>query len=249
MPVVTTLLGVGVVFGTISQRVSGMGFALFMAPFFVIAFGPYEGILLMNIGGAFSSALMFLSVWRDVDWTKFWVLLLTSIPGAAVGAYVATQLNSAALQVLVGSLLLLGLISMQLAGPVSRPSRSKAGAVIAGVASGFTNGTSGFGSPAIAIYGLLIHWPQRSFAATLQPLFIVMSMSALLLKTSLSGQAPALDWWIYPAMLVLIVIGNSVGEKVKGFLDEDFVRRLVIFLCYTGAVAATASGLWKLFAL
>jgi uncharacterized membrane protein YfcA len=113
MPVVLPLLGVGVVFGTISQRISGMGFALFMAPFFVIAFGPYEGILLMNIGGAFSSALMFASVWRDVDWGRFWLLLLTSSPGAAVGAYVATQLNSAALQVLVGSLLLLGHLRRQ----------------------------------------------------------------------------------------------------------------------------------------
>lgn len=248
MPVVLPLLGIGVVFGTISQRISGMGFALFMAPFFVIAFGPYEGILLMNIGGAFSSALMFASVWRDVDWGRFWLLLLTSIPGAAVGAYVATQLNGAALQVLVGSLLLLGLISMQLAGPVSRPSTSKTGAVIAGVASGFTNGTSGFGSPAIAIYGLLTHWPQRSFAATLQPLFIVMSVSALLLKTSISGSPPALDWWIYPAMLVLIVVGNAVGERVRGFFDEDVIRRLVIFLCYSGALAATVSGLWKLLA-
>lgn len=53
MAVVLPMLGVGVLFGTMSQRITGMGFALFMAPFFALAFGPYEGVLLINIGELF----------------------------------------------------------------------------------------------------------------------------------------------------------------------------------------------------
>jgi len=248
MPVVLPLLGVGIVFGTMSQRVSGMGFALLMAPFFVIVFGAYEGILLMNIGGAFSSALMLSRVWRFVNWPRFCVLLMTSIPGAAAGAFVATRLDSATLQVTVGALLLMGLAAMQLVRPSPDPVNSNVGAVVAGLASGFTNGTAGFGSPAIAIYGLVTQWPQRSFAATLQPLFIVMSLSAFVLKTSLTGQPPSLDLWLYLTMFVLIVVGSTIGEKVKDLIQEDGIRRIVVALCYSGAIAATASGLWKMFA-
>jgi len=240
---VLPILGLGVVFGTMSQRISGMGFALFMAPFFVIAFGPYEGVLLINIGGAFSSAIMFARVWRDVDWSRFWLILFTSIPGALLGAFVVTQLDDATLQVMVGGLLLVGLISMQLANPAPGAINPRTGAVVAGVASGFTNGTAGFGAPAIAIYGLLVKWPQRSFAATLQPLFVVISLAALVLKTSFSGQPPGLDWWLYPTMLALIVVGMVLGEKLGHFINEDLSRRIVVVLCYVGASSAVVTGL------
>jgi hypothetical protein len=247
MPVVLPLLGLGIVFGTMSQRISGMGFALLMAPLFVITFGAYEGILLMNIGGAFSSAVMLIRVWRYVNWHKFWVLLAASIPGAAVGAYVATQLDGATLQVMVGVLLMMGLATMQLAKPVDGRVNERRGSLLAGLASGFTNGTAGFGSPAIAIYALYTRWEQQSFAATLQPMFIVMSLSAFTLKTAISGQPPALDWWVYPAMIVLILVGTVLGERVKEFIVEEGIKRMVIALCYVGAISATVNGVWKIF--
>jgi len=247
MPVVLPLLGLGIVFGTMSQRVSGMGFALLMAPLFVIAFGAYEGILLMNIGGAFSSAVMLTRVWRHVNWRKFWALLGASIPGAAIGAYVATQLDGATLQVMVGVLLVVGLATLQQTKPVGGLSNERRGTFIAGLASGFTNGTAGFGSPAIAIYALYTRWDQQSFAATLQPLFIVMSLSAFTLKTAISGRSPSLEWWIYPVMIILILVGSVLGERVREFIMEDGIKRMVIALCYIGAISATLNGVWKMF--
>lgn len=246
MAVVMALLGVGIVFGTMSQRLSGMGFALLMAPLFVIAFGAYEGILLINIGGAFSSFLMLIRVWRFVDWQKFWVLLGTSVPGAGVGAVIATRMEGALLQVLVGILLITGLVTLTLARRPKQELHSRSGAVLAGLASGFTNGTAGFGSPAIAIYAQYTRWNQQSFAATLQPLFIVMSVAALILKTLLSGQPPALDWWVYTGMFVLIVVGSFLGERAGKYLREEWIQRLVIALCYTGAITATLDGLAQL---
>jgi uncharacterized membrane protein YfcA len=246
MPVLLPLLGIGIVLGTMSQRISGMGFALLMAPVFVMSFGAYEGILLMNIGGVFSSALMLMRVWRYVDWQKFWVLLAASIPGAAAGAFVATQLESSTLQVMVGVLLMTGLAIMQLAKPSPGARNAHTGSLLAGLASGFTNGTAGFGSPALAIYALYTRWDQRRFAATLQPLFIVMSLAAFTLKTSLSGQPPALDWWVYPGLVVLIVVGSVLGERVKEFMAGRGIKLMVISLSYIGAIAATVSGVWNM---
>lgn len=246
MAVVLPMLGVGVLFGTMSQRITGMGFALFMAPFFALAFGPYEGVLLINIGGAFSSAVMLSRVWRDVDWYRFWLLLGASIPGALIGAIVVTRLNNSALQIMIGVLLIAGLMTLQLAKPSPERFSVKKGAIVAGLASGFTNGTAGFGAPAIAIYGLLIRWEPRSFAATLQPLFVVISLSAFVIKTVMSGSLPGLDWWIYPAMLLLIVIGQVTGERLSRFVRQDLARRMVIILCYSGAIAAVIDGVYEL---
>ena len=49
------IAALGIVIGAIAQRVAGLGFALVVAPLFVITFGPYDGVLLINFGGTLSS--------------------------------------------------------------------------------------------------------------------------------------------------------------------------------------------------
>jgi len=93
MTMVFAALAGGVVLGTVFQRVTGMGFALLMAPFFAIVFGPYEGILLMNLGGAVSSLLMLSRVWRDVDWGRFLMLSSAAIPSGIIAGLVITRLD------------------------------------------------------------------------------------------------------------------------------------------------------------
>jgi hypothetical protein len=42
---VVVLIGVAVMAGAIAQRVSGMGFALVVAPVLVLLIGPFDGVL------------------------------------------------------------------------------------------------------------------------------------------------------------------------------------------------------------
>jgi uncharacterized membrane protein YfcA len=48
-------------------------------------------------------------------------------------------------------------------------------------------------------------------------------------------------------MLVLIVLGSALGERMKDLIMEDEIRRMVVVLCYLGAIAATTNGVWKMF--
>jgi|AntAceMinimDraft_12_1070368.scaffolds.fasta_scaffold13526_2 hypothetical protein len=244
MTLVLALLGVGVVVGAAAQRVTGMGFALLMAPFFALFFGPYEGILLMNVGGLVSSSLVLYTVWRDVDWQRFSLLLLGAIPGGVLGALVATRLDSATLQIIVGLVLIAGLTASLAIAPRATSSSPVIGALLAGSVSGLTNATAGIGGPPIGIYAVSTGWKQHYLAATLQPLFIALSASALLVKSLLSGAAPALDWWIYPSMVALIVAGLGVGSALKTHVNEVAARRAVVVFCYVGAISAVIDGVW-----
>ena len=242
MTLTLSLLALGVVFGTMAQRLTGMGFALLMAPFFALSFGPYEGILLMNLGGAFSSLLVLSRVWRDVDWKRFGFLVSAAIPGGMVGGYVVSILESATLQILVGLLLILTLTASLNLEKSVRAVNAPTAALGAGVISGFTNATAGIGGPPIAIYAQMTGWPQKHLAATLQPVFFVISVSAFGLKTFISGAGPGLAWWIYPAMMGLILIGLRLGEVAKPFVKESAARRAVIIFCYAGAISAVVDG-------
>ena len=62
-----------------------MGFALIAAPVLILLVGPFDGVLLVNLGGAVSSLIVLVRVWRNVDWRQFRRLVipavLTIIPG------------------------------------------------------------------------------------------------------------------------------------------------------------------------
>lgn len=51
-----------IVVSAMAQRVAGLGFAMLLAPFLVLLFGPHSGILLVNLLGAISSGIMFVRV-------------------------------------------------------------------------------------------------------------------------------------------------------------------------------------------
>lgn len=246
MALVFSLLAIGVVVGTIFQRVTGMGFALLMASFFAIAFGPYEGILLMNFAGAVSSLIVLFRVWRDVDWKKFGAMISAALPSGFLAGLLVTRLEPVTLQILVGVVLILGL-SVSLF--VTFPKDTSGGpglALAAGAVSGFTNAAAGTGGPPIGIYAQATGWEQKYFAATLQPTFFVMGVSAFASKILIAGEWPALDWWLYAAVVVCVLVGLVLGEKVKKRVNEAAARLIVIVFCYLGALSAIADGLYTL---
>jgi len=242
MTMVFAALAGGVVLGTVFQRVTGMGFALLMAPFFAIVFGPYEGILLMNLGGAVSSLLMLSRVWRDVDWGRFLMLSSAAIPSGIIAGLVITRLDQPTLQILVGVVLILGLSASLFLRPAPARSSPSGLAFAAGAVSGFTNAAAGIGGPPVGIYAQATGWPQRNLAATLQPVFFVISVSAFASKTIISGGLPGLAWWIYPSMVLFIVVGLTVGELSKKWIDDRLARLAVIVFCYFGAASAIVDG-------
>jgi len=242
MTIVLAALAAGVVLGTVFQRVTGMGFALLMAPFFAIVFGPYEGILLMNLGGAVSSLLMVSRVWRDVDWGRFFIITSAAIPSGIMAGLVITRLDAPTLQILVGVVLILGLSASLFHKPAPARSSPSGLAFAAGAVSGFTNAAAGIGGPPVGIYAQATGWPQRNFAATLQPVFFVISVSAFASKTIISGGLPGLEWWIYPSMVVFIVVGLTLGELSRKWIDDRLARFVVIVFCYFGAASAIVDG-------
>lgn len=246
MTLVLVLLGLGVVIGTISQRATGMGFALLMAPFFALVFGPKDGVLLMNLGGGFSALIVLAQVWRDVDWKRFGLLIAGALPSGYLGAWVVTRLDSSVLQIILGLLLIAALSVSTMSKKRGEPRLFAPGALLAGGISGFTNATAGIGGPPVAIYAQRSGWAQKNFSATLQPVFAVMSFSAFGAKTLLAGMEPGLTWWIYPGMIVLILVGQWLAQFVTPLVKDSLARTLVIIFCYIGAVSAVVDGVIEL---
>lgn len=233
--------------GAIAQRIAGLGFALLVSPFLVLILGPHEGVLLINICGVVSSTLIVPRVWKDIDWSMFRWLALPAFIGTVSGSFAAVNLPSAPLAVTVGAVVLVALtasLAMQRTSVVVKGNRAKA---IAGVSAGLTNAMAGVGGPAVSAYALLSRWPQRPFAATLQPFFASTGAAAVLVKLLIDpGQVPPLATWMWVVIPITIVLGILAGEQLSRYIHDQHARFAVIVIAFLGAATAFTKGLMDL---
>ena len=149
--------------GAVTQRISGMGFAMMVAPFVVLAVGPSQGVVLVNLCGAAVALVTMLSLRHDVRWSTFGWLIGSSVVGVVVGAVVVRSLDVPVFQVLVGSVLLLAVLGSVLAARTSLRVAGRRWTVAAGASTGALVAAAGIGGPPMTIYAVLSRWDQRCF--------------------------------------------------------------------------------------
>jgi len=233
-----------IVVGAVAQRVAGLGFAMLVSPFLVILLGPHTGVLLVNICGVVSSALIAPRVWRDIDWSIFRWFTVFSLAGSIPGAILAGLLPSSALSITVGAVVLVALLLSVLLSRADVVVAGNAPRAVAGAVSGLTNAMAGVGGPAVSAYAILARWEQRPFAATLQPFFVVIGIVSVATKLIADpSQMPAVGPWAWALIVVAIVVGIFGGEALQRHVKDRHARVFVICIAFLGAIAALVKGL------
>jgi uncharacterized protein len=246
-PLLLALTLATIVVSALAQRVAGLGFAMLLAPFLVLIFGPHSGILLVNLLGAVSAGVMFIRVRSYVDWGMYLRLAIPAVAMSVPFSVLALALPAAPLEAGVGFLLLLALaISVALhRGPrtIDGPGVRTA----AGLTSGITNALAGVGGPTVSVYAVISRWDQRKFAATVQPYFMTIGLAAMATKSAVDpGEWPVLSGWTWVAMFGMILLGMYAGERVARLIDDRTARAAVIIIAFLGAASTMVKGLINL---
>lgn len=238
------LLSVIVVAGSCLQRVSGMGFALIAGPVLSVVMGPVEGILVVNALAVVNAAITTVTVRRHVDWRKCGLIASVLIFGSVPGALLVREVSPALLQVLVGVLLLaaLGIVTF---GRRWMPEVSgRLPALAAGVIGGFMNTLAGIAGPALTVYAQVTRWPQQTYAATMQPIFVVAGLISFSVKiVSGAGSLAETNWLIWPMGVVAMLLGIGLGSVATRYVSRPFAARLALLLAATGGVTVLLRGI------
>ncbi len=232
------LLPLGVVAGALTQRVTGVGFALVCAPLLVLVAGPFEGVVLSNLLGLAVSCVVFVTLWRDTEWRKALLLVVPALATIPLGAWVARNVPPAPLMVIIGLTVIVALSAVVLSDR-ARVLRGTGGAVAAGGASGFMNVTAGVGGPAIVLYAVSTGWEHRKFVATFQFYSIFVNLASLTARAGCRHVSPAALIVSFGALAVGLVGGELLSRRV----DHEVARRLAIGLALAGAVFTVVKGL------
>ena len=230
-------LPLGVMAGALTQRVTGIGFALVCAPLLVLIAGPFEGVLLSNLLGLTVSVIVFAAHWRDTEWKKGILLAVPALLAIPVGAYVAKNVPPAPLMVIIG-LIVIAALGAVLLSERARVLRGRGGAVVAGASSGFMNVTAGVGGPAIVLYAVSTAWEHRKFIATFQFYSIFTNLASLSAKGGLPHVTPVALALSFGALAV----GLAGGQILARHVDHQLARRLAIGLALGGAIFTVIKG-------
>lgn len=229
---------------TALQRITGLGFAMLTAPFAVVALGTHQGIMLTTALAVIASIFMLPSMWRDIDWARVgWIGIpaaLSIVPAAWLGA----RIDGAIIYLLVGVLVIIGLSVALLMSGTTEPVTSRYAQVLTGVGAGTGSVLAGIGGPAMTIFGVLSRWPVASFAASLQPIWILTAGATLAGRSWFMGSTlPELSWWLWLVAAAGIAVGMWVGQRALGKVPEKVVFGIVVVLAMTGAVLSVITGI------
>ena len=239
-------LGVGaaVAVGACLQRISGMGVGLIAAPVLSLLLGPVDGILLVNLLAVINAATNTWGMRADVDWKKFAPIALALVFGVVPGTWVVANAPTNVLLVLVGALLLLALSVVTLGKRYVPRVEGAVPAALSGVIGGFMNTLAGVAGPAITVYAEAARWPQRVYAATLQPIFLVAGTLSFTVKVvagaaDVAGIEPAL--WV--ATLAALAVGIGAGKRLAPRVPSTTAHRIALGLAFAGGATALVRGL------
>lgn len=200
-------ISAAVLMGAITQRSTGMGFALVASPLLVLLLGPIQGIVVANVCGTTSAILNLTQLHPSVDWRRAKWVVPAGVIGVIPGALAVSKMPSAILAVVVSAVVLVGVVVTILARRLTLPS-SPVVAVAAGLASGFMNVTAGVGGPGLVIYGLATRWEHGRFAATAQVHFVVVGVASLAAKWT----QPSVGYQAWVAMAIALATGLAAGN-------------------------------------
>lgn len=242
-----------VFFGSLIQRIAGMGFGIAVSGFALALFDPFTAVYVSAIVGAGVTIVTTLQMWRHVVWSAVWPIVAPVFLFMCLGfalAYAYGQMPPVrALFQLLGILAIL-VVLRNLLGRRGGPSTRSwiAHPWVGGSFTGFLSGTAGMPGPTIAPYFAQRQIVGAAFVASITPVFIVTSTSRIVLGTGDAiGQTE-----VNIAILgcVIGVVGVFAGAGLARFVSTKNQRRLILALIFASGARLTYAlidGLWTYF--
>ena len=233
----STAIAGGVLAGSVTNRVTGLGFSLVCSPVMVLVLGPRDGVRLLNMVSVAVSLSNVATGWRGVRWRDWALLVAAGVVCTPAAAWVAHRVDDGVLLVGAGvvtiaSAFLLG------TGRVLHGLRGRPGALGAGAVSATMNVIAGLSGPSVAMYGLNAGWTPTELRPTLQTYFLVLNAVAV---ASLGPVRP--PGWLALAIAVAVLAGLWLGRLAAVRVPAARFRAVVLSVVAAGGAFAVVRGL------
>ena len=250
MSAAEVVLLAAVLVGMSVQSAIGFGFAFFVAPAAFAAFAPEQAVMLVLLLGVAINCLVLFTERRATEVARPEVLtvVIASLPGMLVGAWVVTYVDQEALQVLVGVIVLAGALvqwrgSAQRA-PTTGPRRPPAVPLTeigGGFAAGVLTTSVSVNGPVLVLtfsqLGIRGARMRDSLAAALLGFSV---FGALIIALVAGGEQALPTGWVLAACVPAVLVGHRFGAAVFRRLDDGSHHRVALVAAAIAGVLSIA---------
>jgi uncharacterized protein len=231
------LAGLAALVGAAVQSATGFGFALVLSPALFAVMEPTEAVTALLLLGVVLNVLVLVEG-HDVRWSLLPPLLVSAVPGLALGAALLTALSREPLQIGVG----VAVIAAALWQLRHRGAAHRVPAVIAGLTSGVLTTSISISGPPLVLWLESQELRPAEFRATLAALFLGLNLvgGAVLIGSEGSG---AVDLGKLAPLLALVLIGYAFGAFAFRRIDQRRFATVVLVLVICTGVASVLAGL------
>ncbi len=237
-------------FGSLIQRIAGMGFGIILSGFLLAVYDPFTAVYVGAIIGMGVTITTMIQLRHELNWPIALKVMPATFIGMSVGYYLAYEYGELAwVRALFQSF---GLVVILFAGVnlLGRASLANSALLartwVGGSATGFMTGTIGMPGPTIAPYFFSRGIVGSAFIASMCPLFFMTSSSRIVLGSNVSFDQQNLHIALLGAALAVLAV--FVGGGLARFVNPANQRRMIMALAVVAAARlsmALFNGLWE----
>lgn len=237
------VLYIGLFVAAFARGYSGFGFSALLVASGSLVTDPINVIPLAIVLEVTASVLQAVSVWKDIEWKRVWVLCLGALIGNPVGVATLAYLSPDPLRVVIAGITLVASIVLLMGWKLAR-SGGAAGDGAIGVVSGLANGATALGGLPVALFFVAAGQSHAVIRANMVAFFFLADFYA----GGLFVHQGILNWdTLYAALwcLPVLVLGMLLGTwRFMGTTPEMFRRFvLALLIALSVLVLAKAGGL------
>lgn len=235
------LVALIVVLTTALSAVAGFGFGTVAVPTLLLVLSPAATVTLSKVVGAGTGWIVLLSIWRSTRWSTIFRILPAALVGLLLGGYILTRASSAAIQLVVGVLVLISAVTL-VVRPILIERDTVWGTSLVGFLTGVMGNATGLLAPAVVVYFTGRRFPKDAFRATTLALFLLVELVGL--PTLVLQGAISLDDVLFAVTLLpAAVAGRLGGLWLARRVSAERFRSLVIALLFLIAATSIVTGL------
>lgn len=222
--------------GAVSQRVTGIGYALIALPLFAVVLGPLEAIVLAAVTGGVVCAYLTYALRRRVDWPRVRSLWPWAVLGVVPGSLLAAIAPGTVLTVIIAAVLILAIVGVPLMQRLTEWTLNLS-ARTAGFFSGLVGALSGTPGIPLLLYADAIRWDGRAFAASAQPVYVAIGVAVGITQSAASAPVvTGIPWTVWLAAALAVVAGVMVSYPVEKLIAPHRAVLVAKVLALAGAV-------------
>jgi uncharacterized membrane protein YfcA len=240
------VIGAATLLGAFSQRVVGFGTPLFIVPALLIYFSPPVTLIIFLIMACVSNLLVIFAhkEKREIVWPIVLRLVVPALPSLIVGALIVTHINKAALQIIIGSLVVVAVLIQEFAFPKpTSPLKVSKGISLSGLIAGLFNSLAGLAGPSLILWFRTHKCTPNQLRHNLATIFtfmnIVSFVSIWVSKPEALTSKPLL---IAVALLPIIFIGNFTGSSVARRINRHQFEMIMLWVVIATGAMTVALG-------